>query len=194
MRSRWTIGLVAVGIVIVGAIILAVTHDPDPVYEGRPLSEWLKAYSPRASDSEREKAKEALSAMGPTALNVMVRWVAYEAPAWRSRMSALAKQLPMPKGIRNWMYVDTREGRAFGAMLGFRAFGPVKTNVGPALVRIANDPSRTVSAGRALGALELFFRDTNFVSQVTNENARQQMRMFVKVNYEDAGANARTTK
>jgi len=74
------------------------------------------------------------------------------------------------------MGTDTRKGRAYDALLGFEAFAPVKTNFGPALVRIANDPSRGESAAMALAILEWgFFADKTFASQVTNDNARQLM-------------------
>jgi len=182
MRSRRTIGLVAVGIVIVGAIILAVTHDPDPVYEGRHLSEWLEAYGFGPQEG-KEEAKRALCAMGPTALRLMVKWIAHEPPIWRGRMCQLADRLPMPWIVFHWVNTDSRRDRALAAWFGFEAFGPVKTNVGPALVGIANDPSRGESAGRAMAILlrheEFSFPET-FVSQVTNGNARQQMQMLGK--------------
>ena len=181
MRKRWTIGVLVIGIVIVSAIIWGVTHDSDPVYEGRHLSEWLKAYRLPRDWQSQEEAKQALRALGPTALRRMVKWIAYEPSMWGSKMRECAKRwprLPMPQNVRNYMGTDIRKGRAYDALLGFEAFGPVKTNFGPALVRIANDAGRKQASYRAMAVLvknREFLSPEDFTSQVTNENARQQM-------------------
>lgn len=88
--------------------------EREPEYNGKRLSEWVQPYTWNYDDVEddnpvierkRTVADEALQHMGTNALHWLVRWVAYERPAWKSRIGRIVWKIPA-KPIRYWYIRD----------------------------------------------------------------------------------------
>jgi hypothetical protein len=181
VRKRRTVGLIAGGILVAIAIGLTLAHDFEPVYGGHPLSDWVRDYS-KGPQHAKEEATQALRALETNAISVMLRWVGYEPSTWRTRAAGIVARLPLPRSMRYGMHTDTDFERAWNAAFSFSALGPSKTNVGPALVRIANDTNRNNSAVRALAILRVdteFHTPVDFRLQINNPKAEQAYRRML---------------
>src|SRR6185436_7866661 len=67
---------------VVMAVIVSIAFWPRPKeaeYQGKKLSEWLRALR----NPESEDATNAVLAIGTNALPFLVKWVQYELPEWR---------------------------------------------------------------------------------------------------------------
>jgi len=64
--------------------------DLEPQHDGLTLGAWVLLCKDRINPAPRD----AIRHIGTNALPFLVRWVAYEPPAWKTRLSKVAKKLP----------------------------------------------------------------------------------------------------
>lgn len=90
--------------------------EQEPEYNGKKLSEWIQPYTWQMDDVEsvnhqiaRERlvAYDAMQHMGTNALHWLVRWIAYEQPAWKTRIRRIVWKIPA-KPIRYWCVKDEK--------------------------------------------------------------------------------------
>jgi hypothetical protein len=153
MRMRYAI-VVVLGCVAIAFAAFRLTSSSDPVYAGRPLSEWVLSYSyltpPEGTPSENE-ADEALRRAGTNAVPFLLRWMRCEPPAWKRPVRTLA-----PAFVQHALNVDEFTSGELLAEKSVRAFGALGTNglVGmPALVQLMRDTNAPDSAYRAMRCL-----------------------------------------
>ena len=62
--------------------------DRQPSYQGRPLAYWLCLKNNDDDDAVRDEPhfEEAIRAMGTNCLPYLLKWIAYELPAWKSKL------------------------------------------------------------------------------------------------------------
>jgi len=166
-------GLVLLG--VAGALVLAVGWDrlqalrAGPVYEGAPLSEWLRRASSRDVD-QRRQAVRALDQVGPEAVPTLIR--ALEArPAWWWRLWQAAREnvLGVPRAPDPALALNRTAAEVLARL------GPAASNAAPALLRwgarhgyasLAHHPLRAIGPAalpalrRALHSREARLRET----------------------------------
>src|SRR5580765_682075 len=133
MRRRRTIILIFGSFLAVALLVTFIClPSPEPVYDGKRLSEWLTEYQ-RGSFPEREKAFAALSVLDPKAMPLMFHWMQYdpyEPPRWQMRLQHIASRMGLG-GMRKWLDNGVDQDaldRAYAAVKGFSALGPGVTN------------------------------------------------------------------
>src|SRR5678815_678386 len=117
--------IVAIPLVILCAALVAVfwpeKEIPEPVYEGKKLSEWLDKLGVPQWIGNRE-TYVALKAIGTNGIPFYVEWIRYEPGVlWRAKALSAAKS-------RDWLHVkwypqDPSAHRAFGAYQALQALG-----------------------------------------------------------------------
>jgi len=132
-------------------LALAVTafswpSNPEPVYKGKKLSEWLTLHSHsrfskwlqtggaadrpmlRAEDYQEVQAVDAVRTIGSNALPCLLRWVSYETPRWRTwanRVNAKFPSIVQNSRLSRWVCDESEaEKRADLAIEGFYILGP----------------------------------------------------------------------
>jgi HEAT repeat protein len=142
---------------------------PQPVYNGKPLSEWINGLSPMPERGKyrptKSQAEKAIKQMGPVALPLLVKWVANDrALNWR-RWFKMVIALPRPLQTSRlilWLGrkvegEDRRaETRAWAAQQALIFLGPDAVPAIPDLVRIfqkRGGPNSAYLAGNVLSTL-----------------------------------------
>jgi hypothetical protein len=146
MSKRLKILLLLAGVVLVVGAYMLLRPETEPTYQGRTLSYWVLRLSPdEPGDSE---AAEAVRQIGAKAVPFLLKWMAYERPAWMRSLDRLrysAFHLQPPKDEKGW--------RAYGACWAFKFAGPEGKKAIPALCRLLNQPEKRNAAHRAAIAL-----------------------------------------
>ncbi len=119
--------LIIAGAALVLWIFLA-THEPQPSYQGRTLSEWLIAYQ---NDRSRSDAPTAVHNIGTNALPVLVKWATYEWPKWRVLLNETAMRFGGRPLLR--FVSGSPAERQSAALVGFEILGPEAAPAIPAL-------------------------------------------------------------
>jgi hypothetical protein len=153
MRMRYAI-VVVVGCVAIAFAAFRLKRPADPVYAGRPLSEWVLSYGyltpPEGTQSEND-ADEALRRAGTNAIPYLLKWMRCEAPAWKRGVRAVA-----PPSVQDALKVDQPTSAEMLADKSVRAFGALGTNglvVMPALVEMMRNTNAPDTARRAMQCL-----------------------------------------
>jgi hypothetical protein len=154
MRPLKRILLLLALVLLAAGLIRAISQkNADPVYNGRPLSEWLERAFPahRGDIEDFRQATNAVLAIGTNALPALTRWVAYEPTKldlWVAKHSfTLANRLSNLEG---------RLDQARLAVRGFSILGPAASPAAPALIRLmqnTNSPGAGANATIALAGL-----------------------------------------
>lgn len=148
------IGAALLGCGAVMLIVWAWPREREPVYQGKTLSEWLRAYvvSGRPGmEQQRAAAKEAVCQMGTNALPWLVSWVGYEPPRWSVTPMLLAQ-----KARFGWLFrklLDQQIGPRFYGETGFEILGPAAWSAIPDLRRLALRRGKKQSSVPAVEAL-----------------------------------------
>jgi hypothetical protein len=158
------------------ALFLVLTHEREPEYEGRRLSEWLEPQPWIGVDSDYYKSQAAIRSIGTNALPILLKWIDYEPPTWRMTLyRKLPKFIGNRRPINSWLFgASRRVGFAIG---GFEALGTKAASATPVLEAMMKDttkPTRARAAIYALGeigepaipALKAAFADTNRLDRV----------------------------
>jgi hypothetical protein len=156
-----TLVCLAVVAVVVGVYVF-VTHETEPHYQGRALSQWLMIYyeSDRTNHdpAQRPLAAAAITAIGTNALPQLLSWLRYESPAWHQDVArVLSRPVALRVGnsrpARATLYRDFH--RANAAPLAFRLLGTNALLAIPELISMSQDASHPQSAMRAAQTLKL---------------------------------------
>lgn len=120
--------------------ITAIASDPEPTYQGRSLSEWLRDLDPHGMYPANDPPPEivAIRKIGTNALPLLLKWIQAEDP-WEAPKPNLAPCYNMPR--------SERAARAF-AILGDTAVPAV-----PKLTRFALTTRNEQRADRCIDAL-----------------------------------------
>jgi len=157
--------LLAVGCVFVSVVVwLAWPREREPEYEGKKLSWWVRQleYEPQSRKSAAElqelfetgrEAREAVPHMGTNALPWLVRWIAYERPAWQRQQWAVNAVSKIPvASFRRWA-IWGNSARADAAVIAFGTMGQKAEPAVPELTKLIHDDQRPSSRNRAVNAL-----------------------------------------
>lgn len=136
---------------IVAAVVVAVVwpREHEPEYEGKKLSEWLMGERP-LGEPANARAK-AIHQIGTNALPFLLRWIRYETPPWRKKLSSAIRKI----NTKAWVaFRDKKADRAKGARLGFEILGPQASPAIPELTKLmkGTNVDITINAFYALHA------------------------------------------
>jgi len=142
-RRRRRLVLVAVFLLTLslGASLVSVWRDRQPVYGGRPLTEWAADLT--ASAPERSAAaREAVRVLGPRAVPTLIRLVRQPDPVLaRPLLKVAARCSPAAhETLSRWLRLGPHREARSQAMLALRHLGPVAEPAVPTLARIVNRP------------------------------------------------------
>jgi hypothetical protein len=138
-RRRRRIVIVLAVCVLAGIGVVAFwPGEKEPEYNGKKLSEWLQAYElgysndaeERIFEREQKAAANAIQHIGTNALPWLLRWIAYDPPAWKEKIGRFVVKI-RSKTVTRW-YVKGYRLR-FDAVQGFRVLGP---NAAPAVAEL----------------------------------------------------------
>jgi hypothetical protein len=136
----------AIGAAVTALLVLATWHNPEPSYQGKPLSYWIRPFLDtngpysRPSASQLTIATNALHHIGTNVIPLLVQWVAYDAEGRRNRLRRF-----LPKALRRTSliykpFVDpNKELRAVQPAAAVISFGPKASIAFPELGRILTD-------------------------------------------------------
>jgi hypothetical protein len=131
------------------AIVLLWPSDrqQEPQYKGRPLSYWVILSSRKPAPHE---AEEAISAIGTNALPLLLNWIRYERPAWRTKLVAAASHVSedLTRAV-----ISRSERLASASADAFRELGTNGLSAVPQLKRLVNRTSAPETALRAASIL-----------------------------------------
>ena len=162
-RRRVLVVLGSVVAAVLALLLIAFWPGPkEPEYQGKKLSEWvdkaLTADLPRYGNpevAEVAEARGAIRALGTNSLPYFVKWLHYERPRWREKISLAYEELPiqfrsesLAERIRGY---DTSMQRA-RAYCGFLLLGVDAAPAIPALLRLISDRG-DLTAIRCLGCI-----------------------------------------
>ena len=155
-RKRLLLVAVVTGLLVVSFWFLA--PNPEPTYNGRPLSEWIGVYyGTFTSPRPKAKAAEAIRAIGTNGLPWLLNWIDHEPSPWRYRIGSLAERLPdsITGGSPLIRLTVQSAGvkRAQHAATAFQALGPMAVPAIPELARLLCTTNSPSSNQRALFAL-----------------------------------------
>ncbi len=180
--GKWALLLACV--VVACVLVVRLTRDNEPSYQGRSLSEWLSAYE--KADTGTALAKEAPAAIqqiGTNALPCLLEWIRYERPKKGIR-PALARLLRlMPQALRSdaltsWAYDERGASRARSGIRGFMILRDDQTRPAiPELARLLSDPRSTDFSRSIIVALAFAGEDAipALSAYMANTNAAQRL-------------------
>jgi HEAT repeat protein len=115
---------------------LLLRPDPEPMYEGRPLSYWCYRYKRHSSpDSKLQKQTEtAIRTIGTNAIPTLLHWLKASDSKFKLEIMDLAQK-------QNLVHVNFSDNsiQRVEAANGFECLGPIGKSAVPALVEIYND-------------------------------------------------------
>jgi HEAT repeat protein len=156
MRKRVQIALV-VGLVALAGVIEWMLHSQEPVYQGKPLSFWLKSRRMAVGKINgvyymgfREGADEAVRQAGTNAIPTLLRLLRAKDSALKAKMLSLARRQRVIK-----IEYTPAEVWCIGARYGFSVLGAKAQSSVPALIEIANQNLSAASRCCAIDALGL---------------------------------------
>jgi hypothetical protein len=142
------------------AVILGVLLWPrerEPEYKGVPLSTWLDRWS-LGGQVKFTEAQEAIRQMGTNVLPTLTRWIQFEQPGWRVKLSQLSSKLPSfltDNRTVQLLIVGKAEYHAAMAEFWFYALGSDAQPAVAELQRLANNAGKPETQARAMRCLKL---------------------------------------
>jgi hypothetical protein len=142
VRKRKKLIAIVFGLAAISALVALALRDrdPEPAYNGHPLSYWVSEFTHDAHDVENG---EPIRQIGTNAFPFLLRWIAFEPSTLRTKTVELAERLPSewrPDFLDNPQWLFARAADAF------QALGPQATNAIPALTLMAtNDTSGEIT-------------------------------------------------
>ena len=148
MGKRVYIALAVFTVALVGVIFwqVAQLHETEPLYQGKPLSEWLKACSGTDDPEKLDGADEAVRQAGTNALPILLRMLRAKHSALELKLLGWAKRQHVirieARPVTEWNQI---------AAHGFFVLGAKAQSAAPALTEIAN---RNISCSSQLSAIQ----------------------------------------
>jgi HEAT repeat protein len=174
MGKRLQITLAVVLVVLAGVILWLALREPEPIYQGKPLTSWLTEriygqmdeYGPEPADP----ARDAIRAIGTNALPVLLKMLhTKDSPLKGKLIERLNAHSVHP-------VFNTAENYHRMVRFGFFALGPLGKSAVPALIDSLNDTDEDVrlsavdclgsigpNAHAAVPVLTRFINDTNLL-------------------------------
>lgn len=146
----------------------------EPVYAGKPLSEWLRLYKQpngAVAPVQPQEAADAVRQIGTNALPLLVTWVQeeQEVPPWRDHLFGLAYHWNFGQGFLE--LIAGPQLHAAYAIRGFIILGEAGRGAVPGLARVARE-GKQPSCELAIEALSYLGKDAlpPILSMSTNSN------------------------
>jgi HEAT repeat protein len=148
---------IAMFVVVLGGVAWVVFRPhgpPEPTYQGKPLSYWLRGYRGSFNAPTPRDADKALDNIGTNAIPTLLRLLQEpEDPKWKLKLIAMVQKQHLIKTD-----FVTAPQRNLAAALAFSYLGDKASNAVPALVEILDReitvyPSKPWLAGTALGGM-----------------------------------------
>ncbi len=175
--------ILAAAAIIIGLFWFTYTQDREPRYQGRPLSEWMRLYTPLRPDTtvKPEDAADRLRHIGTNALPFLRSWVQelQDVPPRRQRLYT---------AVWGWSYktpgryvllelIGGRHLRALRALWALQILGETARDAVPDLVRVARE-GQVRTATSAVTALGYLGKDAllPLLSMITNTARPLQIR------------------
>ncbi len=169
MRRRTKIMLVLGAMVLLALGWVVFKPDKEPEYKGKKLSQWAMQLigdpitgSNAPSETAYEEAGLAIRGIGTNAVPHLVKWISYENPTWRTKLTETLNNFFRTTGL-SWKipYNPVSEDlkvRRRKAVIAFQILGPVAESAIPALSQALynvkeDDLERALSLGTALAQL-----------------------------------------
>jgi hypothetical protein len=154
---KWYIALAMAACAGIVVLTVRLTRPPEPIYKGKPLSEWIMHYGTYGGPpgSYPQPADDALRHAGTNAVPLLLKWMRYERPGWRKSLDAAA-----PKFVQRVLRLQDLTSRE---ILADRTIRPLallarETNAliaMAALAQMMRDTNAPASADRAIRCLSL---------------------------------------
>jgi hypothetical protein len=141
-------------------------REREPVYKGKKLSEWIGRQPLERPDLH----VEAIRSIGTNAVPFLVKWIGYESPAWRKKLTAATKGLD----IRIWELLgDKKAGRATYAVHAFAWLGPEGSSGIPDLLKLVRGTNSGVAMRAVVALSEIGLKAVPaLLDALTNQPAR----------------------
>jgi HEAT repeat protein len=153
MKNWHKLSLFLAVAVVAGVALGLASHDQEPSYNGRSLSDWLVALTDHSPEGEPEVAEEAIRQIGTNAIPFLVRYSGYTPSLLRLGSTAAISRLGHWLG-RDWGEPwNRREARGTGAMEALGILGPAAATAIPELTRLMNSSGDFERARHATFAL-----------------------------------------
>jgi hypothetical protein len=166
--------LLSLLIIAFSAALWRTSHSrvSDPVFDGKPLSAWLRSYFdydgmwPRDPPESRTKQVDlAIRQIGTNSIPLLVSMLSAKDSRLKAALLSIMRK-------QHWVkiHITSAEERLATANLGFRALGAAAKPAIPALAELINDPT---TSGAAIGSLSDIGADAIPVlaRALTNRNA-----------------------
>jgi len=128
MKGRTKLLCAALPLAVVTGVLFEIIKSREPVYEGRPLSAWLKALGD-STPQEREKPTRAIQAIGTNAIPTLLRKL-------RIRKNPLKEKLMSMDNSWDWKFPFQRaDDVRWQGVNGFRILGSIAKAATPELVK-----------------------------------------------------------
>jgi hypothetical protein len=137
--------------------------EKEPEYQGKKLNQWIGLMKPHPrfpgasyldlrGRATVEGMNEAVRHMGTNAVPCLVRWIGYETPGWKRRVSQSCTNLPAfiaNSRFGRWLHEDRKAYRADSAERILCSYGPEILPWVSELSRIEEDHKRPIASHRA---------------------------------------------
>ncbi len=136
------------------ALVVVLSQDREPYWQGRSLSQWLHTPPPPIRSPEdfgiSNETRAGIRAMGTNAISTALRWISYEPSTLRQQARPLVHRIPQ----RFWPHFFSRDYHlAIDAEVIFYILGPSAKPAIPELTRLAMNSKGEARVGRCVRAL-----------------------------------------
>lgn len=134
---------------VLTCVILALTAPSEPMYEGKPLTYWLKkAQFTTLSVFQDALTRKPIESLGTNAIPTLLRLLRAKDSATKLKLMWALERLPLIN-FHYWNAMD----RNMAAFFGFSILGPKAAPAVPELIEILNEHISEVSESGAIEAL-----------------------------------------
>ncbi|MBU6401076.1 MAG: hypothetical protein KGS61_12205, partial [Verrucomicrobia bacterium] len=145
MKARCCITLGIPALILLTACLVEALLPREPVYQGRPLSQWLADLDPDQPKEVRAHAHEAIRQIGTNAIPVLMEWFR----ARDSRLKLRLMELSRKQHLLHLHFTSAHD-RCRRAYRACRILGPAAKPVIPGMIELLNDTRTTPTAGNVL--------------------------------------------
>jgi hypothetical protein len=202
---RRRVFIVLAACILVGIGVVAIwPQEKEPEYNGKKLSEWMQPYDLRYSERRsigrideigQKLADDVVRHIGTNALPWMLKWIAYEPPAWKEALGWIVWKMPATPAAWAWALrcrfpgydPESYHSQAI-ARTAFKILGPEAVPAAPALARIARKARSEDRRSSAMYALSCIGRGAlPVLTQALEDKKLKHTAAHVIVNMSDAG-------